>query len=100
MTGKELTKKGRKILHAAGWVTGDMTDKRRTPPGMIGWPDIAAHKNGMTAWIEVKGEGDKLRPSQIKWRDKFLPHTGPYLMYVVAECEEDFERLASYFVGG
>lgn len=48
-----------KRLTAAGWIVVKIIQCTRN-----GWPDLQAHKNGRTIFIEVKAQGGKARPLQ------------------------------------
>lgn len=65
---------------------------------MKGFPDTTAHRDNVTAYIEDKGEGDRRRPSQIKWHDEIKPHLGPNIVYIIAESVDDYEKIANYRV--
>ncbi len=51
------------------------------PIGEKGLPDITAMepKTGRYVGIEVKAEGDSLRPDQIKWRNRILRAGGIFI---------------------
>ena len=92
MTGQELQRKGVALLRASGWLVEVFADRRRSR--IPGWIDVIAFRRGVTLLIEVKGAGDRPRPSQIKFRSALEPHTGVRLRYAVATGLSDFVRLA------
>lgn len=96
MKGKELSKFGKEIMQTAGWWFGSMNSRRPTPTGMIGFPDHICFKDGMTMLVEVKGDTDKLRPEQKKFRDFIVENLSPHLMYRVVKEIDDWIKIANY----
>ena len=96
MRAPELTRLGRDILEAAGWVTNCMNSRHPTPRGMLGFPDVPASRDGVHVQIEVKAEGDRLNDHQKAYIEKMLPHLSNHLLLCLAESLEDFEQIANY----
>ena len=56
-----------------------------------GWPDLQAHKNGVTIFIEVKSENGKVSELQ-KYRHKQLTDAGfkVLIIYTLNEIKNEF----------
>ena len=93
MTGTQIIKQGRGILEAAGWVTMTMNSNRYTPRGMRGFPDIVAFRHGMTILIEVKGDGDRKKPTQQEFFEAVKPHLGMTLRWYLVHDIEQIEDI-------
>lgn len=71
-------------LEANGWEVFIFDDRRRTRKATAGWPDVVAFKSDVVLLIELKAEGGKLRPAQIDFIHRMMPHCGAHVRYVVA----------------
>ena len=93
MTGAEISAAGDKLLHSVGAVVLNFGSNRYTPAGMRGWVDKVVFWRGTIYLIEVKGDGDNLRPDQIKFYRMVLPHLSHCLRYVLADSVDVFVLL-------
>ena len=76
----------------AGWtVLLDLSDRRRSPPGAKGAPDIlfVTHQD-ILVWFEAKAPGKKRRADQLAWHEKVQPHLRTWHRYVVAATWEEW----------
>lgn len=78
VTGTALQKAILKEALRQGWLCAHFPPVRtemgwRVPVGAQGkgWPDIFLLRERALA-IEVKGDGDRMRPDQVKWRNAFV----------------------------
>jgi len=94
MTGTQIIKQGRGILEAGGWVVRSMNYHKATPRGMHGFPDMIAFKGGVTLLLEIKGDGDRIRPDQEQFFNEVKPHTGMCLRYFLVHDIEQIVDIA------
>lgn len=59
MREAEVQKQLIKLLEGAGWLVVKIIQSN-----MNGWPDLQAHRNGQTVFIEVKADKGVLAPLQ------------------------------------
>lgn len=70
MRESEIQSKIIKYLESVGWLVVKIIQTNKN-----GWPDLQAHKNGTTIFIEVKSETGKVSELQ-KYRMKKLQEQG------------------------
>jgi len=70
MRESEIQTKIIKYLESIGWLVVKIIQTNKN-----GWPDLQAHKNGKTIFIEVKSETGKVSELQ-KYRHKQLKEQG------------------------
>ena len=69
-------------------VEGKSKSGRATYPGVT---DLTAIKGGVVLWIEIKVNGDRLRPAQERFRDDVLSKRGHWI-----ECRDGMDCLIDY----
>lgn len=89
MNGPEICHDIRAYLRGCGWTVIVFNHNRPMPAGAKGLPDILAFGRNKTLLVEVKGDGDRLRPEQDKFAHDMDDHTGPNLFYMVAHSADD-----------
>ena len=97
MKGKDLSKLGKELMELAGWKFYSMNSNHPVPRGMLGFADHTCFKNGVVIFAEVKGEGDKLRPKQVEFKELFN-NTSQFVQYRIIETVDDWITIAGYFI--
>jgi hypothetical protein len=90
----EFQKAGRRILEQVGMIVYLMGDRRRSPPGMVGFPDMIAFAANQTALVEIKFGRDYMKKRQKEFKQLITPLTGPHLIYKIATTLQDFRDIA------
>ena len=97
ITGKELTKYGKEVMEAAGWIRlACFNSYRAMPRGARGISDnIYIHEDRQCLlFIEDKGTGDKLRIEQGGFQMHINYYAPPGVHYLIAESKDDYDRYA------
>lgn len=95
----------KELLQRSGWKVVDTSDKRRTAPGMKGFPDLEAFRRmylfgfaseaTVTLLIETKTRTGELTPDEQKFREDIEPYRSNTLLYLIARDVEHVEKLLS-----
>ncbi len=76
----------RQLLEYDGWFV--QSNPNYGPYCTKGRPDLEAYKDGKVLLIECKSATGKLRPDQIKYRDK----VSRFAVYIVARSVDDIKQ--------
>jgi len=95
MTGSEISAAGDEILRGVGAAVFNFSHNRALPKSLRGLPDKLVFFQGVTYWIEVKGDGDTIKPDQVKFFQIVQPNLNYYNRYVLADGVDVFMVLAT-----
>jgi len=93
MTGRELSNLGAELLRACGFVVVVFNANKRVRTR--NFVDALAFRAGHTWLIEIKGEGDRLRPGQREFAERLDAHLGDCLHYLIISRLEQFEEIVN-----
>ena len=91
MTGRELSNLGAELLRKAGFIVYIFNAPAKVQTR--NWVDLVAIRHGHLWLVEIKGEGDRLRPGQREFAERLQDHLGEHLHYMLVTKMDQFEEM-------